>query len=271
MFERVDEVIVFFVAVAVFSLVIEFGFRLGRGYRIHSNEVTRKHIAAIQTSLLGLLALLLGFNFAMAASRFDARKTLIQEEVNAIGTTFLRIQLLPQPRRGELSELLRSYLTTRVDFRDAGDDDALMEAANAKSSRIESQIWRSVATDDGGTSSSSTLGLLVLSLNDMIGLKWKRRSSFDNHVPEPVICVLFIVSMSALGFMAYGYGLAGPRMHKSTALFAVLIALVLALILDLDRPRSGFIRVKEDGLLRLKEVFNQDADGSPSSHEGGQI
>jgi len=80
----------------------------------------------------------------------------------------------------------------------------------------------------------------------------------DNHVPEPVIHLLFTVAVGALGFIGYGYGLTGQRRHGSTAILAVLIAMVLATILDFDRPRGGFIRVSEEGMLRLQTAFEQN-------------
>lgn len=91
----------------------------------------------------------------------------------------------------------------------------------------------------------------------MVNVKWKRYEMLDNHVPEPVLYLLFTVAVGALGFIGYDYGLSGGR-HGSTAIFAVLIALVLATILDFDRPRGGFIRVGEEGMLRLQAAFEHD-------------
>ena len=91
----------------------------------------------------------------------------------------------------------------------------------------------------------------------MVNVKWKRRAMLDNHVPEPVLYLLFTVAVGALGFIGYGYGLTGRRRHASTAIFAVLIGLVLATILDFDRPRGGLIRVGEEGMLRLQTSFER--------------
>ena len=104
----------------------------------------------------------------------------------------------------------------------------------------------------------SQLGLFIQSLNEMVNVKWKRQAMLHNHVPEPVLYLLFTVAVGALGFIGYGYGLTGRRRHASTAIVAVLIALVLATILDFDSPRGGFIRVGEESMLRLQTDFEQN-------------
>ena len=252
-----DEIGLLFGAVVVFLAVLEVGFRLGRRQRDASDDTARTHVGALQAALLGLLALLLGFSFAMAASRFDTRKALIQEEVNAIGTTYLRAQLLPSPQRQAVTALLRTYVTARIAFLQAGMDKALLDAASADASRIETQLWKltaAIATQDPG---GMATGWFLPPLNEMIDLNEKRRAALDNHVPELVIYLLCTVAVGALGFIAYGYGLTGRRRHASTAIFALMIALVLTTIVDLDQPRSGLIRVGEESMLRLKTTLDQ--------------
>ena len=137
----VDEVILFFLGVAIFLAVIELGYRLGLGHRDASDDAGRTHITALQSALLGLLALLLGFTFAMAVSRFETRKTLVLEESNAIGKAYWRSQLIAPARRGELAKLLKDYVATRLEFHLAAADQARLDAANMASARIEQQLW----------------------------------------------------------------------------------------------------------------------------------
>lgn len=258
MLSRINEFVLFFVTFGAFVVAIELGFRLGLRDRAQSDDRAMDHIKALQVALLGLLALLLGFNFAMAASRFDTRKALIQEEVNTIGTTWLRAQLLPAPLQQEICELLKQYVSARIEFMSAGIDAAGLESVNDKASSIEAQIWKLTrATVAEGKGDPQVL-LLVESLNDMVNVKWKRRAVLDNHVPEPVLHLLFIVAVGALGFISYGYGLTGRRRHGSTVIFALLIALVLLTILDFDRPRGGFIRVDDDAMVRLQKALDQN-------------
>ena len=265
-----DEIILFFIVVAIFCVVLELAFRLGRHHRAHSNDSTRSHLTVLQTALLGLLALLLGFNFAMASSRFEARKTLIQDEVTVIGSTYLRAKLLPSDLRGKVSALLKDYVSARIEFMRAGTDEKRLKAASASSRTIEDQLWNLAAAAEAQGEATAAeaqgeataaMNLVIQSLTDVYNVNEKRRAEQDDHVPATVINLLLVVAIGALGFIAYSYGLGHRRRHGSTAVFAILIAMVFTITLDLDQPRSGFIRVGEESMLRLQEDLNRTSSG----------
>jgi hypothetical protein len=201
---NVDEVILFFAAIVVFCAVLEIAFRLGRRYGVRSNDAAKTHSSALQAALLGLLALLVGFNFAMAVARFDARKALIQEEVNAINTTSLRAQLLPPPQRQEAMALLRAYVTARVAFGRAEIDKILLEAASVSTARSAAQLWTLASAVAAHNPNAAPTVLFIQAVNDMINVTEKRRAAEDNHVPEVVLYLLLTVAVGALGFIAYG-------------------------------------------------------------------
>jgi hypothetical protein len=257
-----DEIILFFIVVAIFCVVLELAFRLGRHHRTHSNDSTRSHLTVLQTALLGLLALLLGFNFAMATSRFEARKKLIQDEVTVIGSTYLRAKLLPSDLRGKMSTMLKDYVSARIEFMRAGTDEKLLEAASESSRMIEDQLWNLAAAAEAQGEATAAMNLVIQSLTDVYNVNEKRRAEQDDHVPATVINLLFVVAIGALGFIAYSYGLGHRRRHGSTAIFAILIAMVFTITLDLDQPRSGFIRVCEESMLRLQEDLNRMSSGN---------
>ena len=257
-----DEIILFFIVVAIFCVVLELAFRLGRHHRAHSNDSTRSHLTVLQTALLGLLALLLGFNFAMASSRFEARKTLIQDEVTVIGSTYLRAKLLPSDLRGKVTALLKDYVSARIEYLRAGTDEKLLKAASASSRTIEDQLWNLAAAAEAQGEATAAMNLVIQSLTDVYNVNEKRRAEQDDHVPATVINLLFVVAIGALGFIAYSYGLGHRRRHGSTAIFAILIAMVFTITLDLDQPRSGFIRVGEESMLRLQEDLNRMSSGN---------
>ena len=256
-----DEIILFFIVVAIFCVVLELAFRLGRHHRAHSNDSTRSHLTVLQTALLGLLALLLGFNFAMASSRFEARKTLIQDEVTVIGSTYLRAKLLPSDLRGKVTALLKDYVSARIEFMRAGTDEKLLKAASESSRTIEDQLWNLAVAAEAQGEASAAMNLVIQSLTDVYNVNEKRRAEQDDHVPATVINLLLVVAIGALGFIAYSYGLGHRRRHGSTAVFAILIAMVFTITLDLDQPRSGFIRVGEESMLRLQEDLNRTSSG----------
>jgi len=252
MFSSVDESVLFLLSLLALFMAMEVGFRLGRRHQPRSDDGWKSHTTALQAALLGLLALLLGFNFVMASSRFESRKTLIQEETNAIGTAWLRAQFLPTTHQGEISELLKRYLSARISYMRAGLDDSLIESAIDEASAVEAQILKLTQTMVADNSGGPQLSPFLQSFNDMINAGRKRRALLSNHVPEPVLNLLFIVAVGSFGFIGYGYGLTGRRRHISTAIFATLIALVLITILDFDRPRGGFIRVGDESMVRLQ-------------------
>jgi hypothetical protein len=256
--QEIQEGALLVVALVTFLAIMELAYRLGRRHESRSDDVIRTHVTALQSAVLGLLSLLLGFNFVMAVARFDARRTLIQEEVSAINTAHLRAQLLAPGERGEATDLLRAYIAARVEFMRAVDDRARIEAATVAAAQIHRQLWAVVERAVAQGSSAVAVAQFIQSANEVITVNDKRRAALDNHVPETVLDLLVGVAGVALGFIAYGYGLTGRRRHSAAVIYAALIAVVLTVIVDLDRPRSGFIRVSEDAMIRMQDALGRD-------------
>lgn len=254
-----SEHIILFGAFCAFVLATETGYRLGRIHLKREDEGAADHVKGLQAALLGLLSLLLGFSFAMATSRFDVRKGLVQEEVNSIGTVWQRAELLDEPLREEISRLLVAYVDARVDFMKAGTDVSRLDRTIDEASAKEREIWNAVRSAAREHNGGPYMSLMVPALNDMVNLKWKRRTMMDNHVPPPVLFLLFSVAMGAFAFIGFNYGLSGRRRMVSSAFYAGLISLVLATIIDIDRARTGFIQIDENGLTRLQEAIANQA------------
>lgn len=251
------EVALLALAIGALLLAIEAGYRLGLRCKADNDEASTSHLNLLQSALLGLLALLLGFTFSMSISRLETRKLLVLEEANAIGTTYLRSHFLAEPLRGEVADLLRQYVAARLEHHRAGIDPVLLKAARDKGAEIENRLWRAAIAAAASAPDSLPVSLFVESLNETIDVNEKRQVAFENHVPEVVIVLLFVVSAVAVGFLGYANGLTGKRRVYSTAIFAVLIALVLAVILDTDRPRRGLVQVSQSSLLRLEASMAQ--------------
>ena len=178
-----------------------------------------------------------------------------------IGSTYLRAKLLPSDLRGKVSALLKDYVSARIEFMRAGTDEKRLKAASASSRTIEDQLWNLAAAAEAQGEASAAMNLVIQSLTDVYNVNEKRRAEQDDHVPATVINLLLVVAIGALGFIAYSYGLGHRRRHGSTAVFAILIAMVFTITLDLDQPRSGFIRVGEESMLRLQEDLNRTSSG----------
>ncbi len=238
----------FFVLVLVAA---EVGFRLGRKSEARTPMQTKSPISTVAAAVLGFLALLMGFTMAMAVSRFEVRRQLVLEEANAIGTSLLRTQLLPAPAGTEIADLLHQYVNVRVQYGIAGNDLARIEGLHIQSVRLQTQLWARVAAYAQQDPNPVRVGFLVQSLNQAIDLEAARWMAFQNHVPESVIYINGLVGMLATMLVGYSFGVNGRRNTFSTLLQTLAITLTLAVIIDLDRPRSGFIRASEQPMFDL--------------------
>ena len=232
----------------------QIGYRLGSRVARRKDEGEKSHAAAWQTALLGLAALLIGFTFSMAQGRYDARKQLLLDEANAIGTTYLRAQLLDDARSAELRALLRRYVDARLAFGDAGADWGRIGVTLRQSSALADQIWARVS-DAGRADPTPTTALLVQSTNQMLDAGEAREAALESPLPATVFLVLVLVTAVAMGAVGYECGLEA-RMHALGMLVApLMLALVIGLVFDLAHPRLGIIHVHDPILTRLKQSF----------------
>ena len=243
-------------SVVLFLGATQIGFFLGRrAHKSGVDEHSRTQISTIQVAILGLLALLLGFTFAMSMSRYDKRKQMVLEEANAIGTTFLRTQLLPEPPRQEISNLLRQYVDVRLEFYAAGVDEEKLRQAMAGAQKLHKQIWSYTPALGEKDPRAVTTGLFLLSLNEMIDLHAKRLTAMENHVPESALMLLYLLSAVAVMIVGYASGVAGLRNWFVTMMLPLLIAVVINVIVDIERPRRGLIKVGQDRLIELRQTL----------------
>ena len=248
----VNEIVIDFVFFVLMIAANEAGFHLGRKSEASTPDKAKSQISAVEDGMLGILALLLGFTMFMVVTRFEARKQLVLDEANAIGTSYLRTALLPAPEGSEIASLLRRYIDVRVQYGTASSDLAPLEGLNAQTTRLQNELWvRAVAYGQNDPNPVRT-GLLLQSLNQVIDLESAQRMAFQNSVPKSVIYVNGIVGLLAAMLVGYTFGLNGRRQIFPTFVLAVAITLVLALIIDLDRPRSGFIRVSQQPMIDLQ-------------------
>jgi hypothetical protein len=255
---EMSEFLILVILVALYWLATEVGYQLGRKHAPKIANLDKSHVGTLQGAILGMLALLLGFSFAMAVSRYDARKALQLREVNAIGTTYLRADFLPEEQRQQAKKLLRAYVDARLLF---GNDNIGAEQVNQyynAALALHAQLWPIATTAASQSPLSEPVGLFIASLNEVIDLAELRRGAFSNHLPEAIVGLLVLVSCGALGFIGFGCGQVGHRRIPSTITYVVLSVMVLVTILDLDRPRQGLILVKQDAMIRLQTNLNKD-------------
>jgi hypothetical protein len=240
------------------ATTIELGYRLGVRWRTRIDASGRDHISGIQVSLLGMLALLLSFTYAMAQSRFEVRRALVQQESGAIATAYSMTQLLPEAEAATFSGLFADYVEARLEFFEAGIDGRRIEAAIESATRIQSDIWGEVRRILDQSPESERSALLASSVAGMTDFIDSRRAALQNHVPETILVLLLLVTLVSLGFITFRNGLVGERQHLATAFFALTVAAVLTVTIDLDRPRRGAIQVSQDSIYRLLESIRAD-------------
>jgi hypothetical protein len=199
-----------------------------------------------------LLSLLLGFTLTFAASRLAERPHLGFEEAVSLGTTYLRASTLPQPYRDRSKQLLRQYVDARLALDDA--DKSQLNEAMSRSKQIQEELWLDAATVAQNDRSAVT-AVYLNSLNETIDLDAKRIAAFEYHVAPPIWILIILVSLIA-GFTR-GATMTS-RFWLSLILIPITIAIVVALIADLDTPTRGLIRLDQRALLRLKAEIGSE-------------
>lgn len=235
--------VIFLVSVAALSAASEIGHRLGLRVAGEANVLT------LEAAMLGLLALMLSFTFAMAVTRFDARRDAVLKEANAIGTAALRARLLPPPHDAESLRLLRDYVQIRLDVAKRAPARPELDAAIAQSNAIQERLWlqvRSAAAKDNGMVPT---GLYIQALNEMFDDQESRLTAFRNRVPNIVLWALYGIAVVGIGYAGYASGIEKRRWRLPVYAMNLLAASVILLIQDIDRPTSGFISVSHQPMV----------------------
>jgi len=233
-------------------LLAETGYRFGRRSRRINPEFAEGHSSTIQGAVLGLLGLLLGFTFAMAVARYDSRRSLVLEEANSIGTTWLRADFLSPPQNREIKELLRRYTALRIEGFDHSFDSPEMARIRGEVARIHRSLWSLGAAGAAGNDSPLAAGFIT-SLNETIDLDASRMAAARNHVPGAVWLLLMVVAGCGAWSSGFVSGAGGFRSAFSQWVFPLLIGVVITLISDIDRPRRGMISISQKPLQELLE------------------
>jgi len=235
----------------------EIGFRVGRWWQGRTPDEKEGPTAILVGSLLALMAFLLAVTMGMAVDRYDSRRQLVLEEANAIGTVYLRAGYLPATASSETRGLLREYAPLRIDTADREQ----LAANFARSNEIQSELWAIVEPLARSSPDSQVLALYISALNDMIDLGETRLTAIVYaRVPETVIWLLFIGAVMTLGMVGFHAGLHRRRSLISALVLIIVLGAVMTLVVDLDRPRRGFLQVTQQPLIDLEQQI-----GPPSS------
>jgi hypothetical protein len=252
-FNSASEWLVYALTVVVIIAAAEGGAMLARWERVRRPDDADRFLSTLAAPSLGLLALMIGFSFAMALSRFEARKAAVLDEANAIGTAALRGRMLTEPFSTTVAPLFKEYAQLRVSRRGALLDSPESVRAIQRSLEVQEALWRQAMGAVTANPHMVPTGLFVQALNDMIDMHEKRLTAGRNHVPPIVLITLEGIAVFAMACAGYGVAMARMRRRGALLIMGVVIGSVIALIVDLDRPQAGFIVVSQQPVLDLLE------------------
>jgi hypothetical protein len=232
----------------VLLIAVEAGYRGERWLHRREEDRSKTGQDYLLSAVLGLLALLLGFTFSLALNRYEARRDLVVQEANAIGTTWLRVQLLQAPDRGRMSGLLRAYADARIAWSEADAGPRALEPTSA----LQSQLWDATGAMVRAEPSQVLARGVMETMNDSFDLAAARYAARTARIPDQVLTVLALYSVLSMVMLGYILGYGGHPHRIATTLLLVLLTLALVMILDLDRPRTGAIQVSQQPLMDLR-------------------
>lgn len=212
------------------------------------------------TSVLGLLALLIAFSFSLSLQRYDARRELVISEANALGTTWLRTGLLDEGDRDRLRTLLREYVDIRVEFGAASTPEQ-EAAAFRKTEATQQRLWDATTDVVIPFRTTPLAALLVTTTNESIDLAAERKATREARIPPRILRVLMLYALIAAVMVGYEKG----RHRAATSLLFVLLTLAASLVVDLDRPTTGGIKVSQQPMLDLQRSIAEAPGRAPVS------
>lgn len=234
------------------SVCLEAGYRWSRHKR---DERAHEGTGAIEGAVFGLLGLLLAFSFAGGTSRLDNRRELIVAEANAIGTAYLRLDVLEQPARMEIRALVRQYAGERIRAYQMIPDLRAAEQAIEQTGAIQEKIWaKAVAASQRAASPASAM-LVLPAVNEMFDIATSRTVALHTQLPSLILSLLIAVTLLSALLAGYSMAKRGRRSTFHSLIYAVAITATIYAVADLDNPRSGLIRLDEadDALVRLRD------------------
>lgn len=231
---------------------------LNRRWTTGREKPERSQEGYLVGGMLGLLALLLAFSFSMGVQRYEERRQLVVSEANAIGTAYLRAQLLDEPHRARLSGLLVDYTDNRVALASAKADD--VRGQLSRNDRLLTDIWAGVTAARDSANARGISTPLLMAFNQVIDLDTERKIAREARVPEPILLLLlgFLVMTAAV----LGFVLEGTRAWIDGFVLFVLLSLYVSIIADLNRPTSGNITESQGPMLMLRQSLKSQPSHS---------
>ncbi|HTS64518.1 MAG TPA: hypothetical protein VMH28_20985 [Candidatus Acidoferrales bacterium] len=222
-----------------------------RRRRRHVDEAEHEDLGTIQGAALTLLALIIGFTFSMAVGRYDQRKNFEEAEANAIGTEYVRADLLPAADAARVRQLLKNYLEQRIMFYTTGHDTGLLDRVNAATGRLQTDLWSAVQAP-AGAQPTPVAALAISGMNDVLNSQGYTQAAIWNRIPTAAWVLMLVIGVACNLLVGYN----ARQEHAKPRWFFLLPAIVAVsffLIADMDSPRGGVILVAPQNLVSLSQ------------------
>jgi hypothetical protein len=243
-------------------LSIETGARIGRRRKSSDSRTSVDGLGTIDAAVFGLLGLILAFTFSGASERLVVRRAQIVQEANAIGTAYLRLDMLPPSDQQVLRGLFREYLEQRIEVFDKLRNQAASNAAIQKCERLQREIWsRSVASCKLDSKPHACI-LLLPALNEMIDITTTRTMATRTHAPLIVMALLITLALAAAILSGFSLSPQPTRSPLHMILFSLVVSVSIYVVLDLEYPRAGLInlRAMDQVLLQLRVTMSEASE-----------
>jgi len=219
------------------------GWRIGRKRLQDAGEDGQAGLGALDGAVFGLMGLLIAFTFTGAASRFDQRRDLVTEQVNAIGTAWLRLDLIEGDSRERARDGIRRYVDTLMEITKNAGDTTAVEAGMVRLSAIQQEIWDVLIQAIKSDKSAPLAQALLPPVNEMFDLSTSRFMAAQKHPPPAVLIMLGTLVLTSGLLAGFGMAKSATQSRLHVLIFAIIMALSVYLILDMEYPRLGLIRI----------------------------
>jgi hypothetical protein len=251
-----NEWLIISVVFVILFIAYEAGVYLGEKNAKIKPEGHSGRVSNIQAGLMGLLGVMLAFSFSLSSQRFEERRKLVIQESLNIGTAYFRAGLLNDTLRNEVRALMRTYLDKRIEFYKSGNTEEEMRRIQMEAEDLQVQIWFKTATI-GRTAPNLNTNINIFSLNSMIDISGSIASNFLNHVPKFVLLLLVFITTCTLFIMGYSDGIAMQKNIYFSIVLNLVICFILLLMIDMDRPTTGFLKADIDSLTSLRDEIQR--------------
>jgi hypothetical protein len=239
-------------------LLIGVGRSIGLKRIAAEGESASKGFGAVEGAVFGLLGLILAFLFSGALTRFDARRQLVVEEANDVGTAWLRVDLLPADAQPAMQDLFRRYLDSRIETYRKVPDLKAAQAEFARSQGLQAEIWKLAVSSAPASGTPAATMLLLPALNAMFDITTTRMEATRVHPPTVIIAMLGSLALACSLFAGYDMAHRQRWNVLHSGAFALVLSVTVYVIIDLEYPRLGLIQMtdSDEVMVALRESMN---------------